>query len=158
RAAQAAGLVIMFAEAAAYHAADLRQRPQAFSDEVRAQLEMGGFYSAVQLVQAQRLRRYLIVETSRALAEIDVLVMPTSPVPATPLGPGLAAQASLRPRNTLPFNLLSLPAISVPCDFTTSGLPVGLQIVGKAFAEVAVLQVAYAYEQATAWHKRHPPL
>jgi aspartyl-tRNA(Asn)/glutamyl-tRNA(Gln) amidotransferase subunit A len=158
QAARAAGTVILFAEAAAYHAADLHQRPSAFSDEVRALLEMGEFYTAVQYVQAQRLRRQLTAETQRALAAYEAMVMPTSPVPATPITPEPRSHSALRPRNTLPFDLISLPAISVPCGYTRAGLPVGLQIVGKAFDEVGVLRVARAYEQATTWHNRHPAL
>jgi aspartyl-tRNA(Asn)/glutamyl-tRNA(Gln) amidotransferase subunit A len=64
----------------------------------------------------------------------------------------------LRPRNTRPFNVLGLPALSVPCGFTAAGLPIGLQIVGKAFDEAGILRVAQAYEQATDWHRRRPPL
>jgi aspartyl-tRNA(Asn)/glutamyl-tRNA(Gln) amidotransferase subunit A len=158
QAARAAGTVILFAEAAAYHAADLRERPHAFSDEVRALIEMGGFYTAVQYVQAQRLRRRLTAETRQALATYDAMVMPTSPVPATPITPDPPGHAALRPRNTLPFDFISLPAISVPCGFTRAGLPVGLQIVGKAFDEAGVLRIARAYEQATAWHRQHPVL
>ncbi len=157
-AARAAGTVMLFAEAAAYHAADLRERPHAFSDEVRALLEMGGFYTAVQYVQAQRLRRRLTAETRQALTAYDAMVMPTSPVPATPITPDPPGHAALRPRNTLPFDFISLPAISIPCGFTRAGLPVGLQIVGKAFDEAGVLRVARAYEQATSWYSRHPAL
>jgi aspartyl-tRNA(Asn)/glutamyl-tRNA(Gln) amidotransferase subunit A len=57
-----------------------------------------------------------------------------------------------------PFNLTGLPAMSVPCGFTSSGLPIGLQIAGKPFDEATVLRVAHAYEQQTDWHRRHPPL
>ncbi|MDA2926026.1 amidase family protein [Acidobacteria bacterium AH-259-G07] len=157
-AARAAGTVILFSEAAAYHAADMRKRPQAFSDEVRSLLEMGSLYNAVQLVQAQRLRRHLTAETSQALATFGAMLMPTSPVPPTPIADDPPGHAALRPRNTLPFDLISLPAISVPCGFTKTGLPVGLQIVGRAFDEPGVLRVARAYEQATAWHTQHPAL
>jgi aspartyl-tRNA(Asn)/glutamyl-tRNA(Gln) amidotransferase subunit A len=157
-AARAAGVVILFSEAASYHAANLRDRPEAFSDEVRDQLDMGGFYTAVQYVQAQRMRRALTDETVRAMAPYDAIVMPTSPVPATPITADPTGHASLRPRNTLPFNFISLPVISVPCGFTGSGMPIGLQIVGKAFDEAGVFQVAAAYEGATAWHTQRPPL
>jgi Asp-tRNA(Asn)/Glu-tRNA(Gln) amidotransferase A subunit family amidase len=58
----------------------------------------------------------------------------------------------------MPFNVLGLPAISVPCGFTAGGLPVGLQIAGRAFDEAGILRVAQAYEQATTWHRRRPPL
>ena len=61
-------------------------------------------------------------------------------------------------RNTRPFNVWGLPAISVPCGFTQSGLPIGLQIAGPPWREDLVLQLAFAYEQATAWHKRNYPL
>jgi aspartyl-tRNA(Asn)/glutamyl-tRNA(Gln) amidotransferase subunit A len=61
-------------------------------------------------------------------------------------------------RNTRPFNVWGLPAISVPCGFTRAGLPVGLQIAGPPWSEAAVLSVAHAYEQATSWHKREPDL
>jgi len=63
-----------------------------------------------------------------------------------------------RTRNTWPFDVSGLPAISVPCGFTASGLPIGLQIVGAPFAEAAVLTLAYAYEQATSWHTVRPAL
>ena len=61
-------------------------------------------------------------------------------------------------RNTSPFDILALPAITVPCGITMSGLPIGLQIVGGAFAESTVLGLAHAYEEATAWHRRSPPV
>jgi aspartyl-tRNA(Asn)/glutamyl-tRNA(Gln) amidotransferase subunit A len=99
-----------------------------------------------------------MVATERAMAGYAALVMPTSPVPATPIADSPPEHAMLRPRNTMPFNVLGLPAISVPCGFTGDGLPVGLQIVGKAFDEAGVLRVAQAYEQATDWHRRRPPL
>ena len=155
-AARAAGEVILFTEAAALHAAARRKRPECFSDELGALLEMGGLYTAVQYVQAQRVRRVLSEQTARALSGLDALVMPTVPIPATPIEDDPPGHASLRPRNTIVFDLVSLPAISIPCGFTSSGLPVGLQIVSKAFDEPGVLRVAHAYEQATEWHTRRP--
>ncbi|MEE9560169.1 MAG: amidase [Acidiferrobacterales bacterium] len=158
QAAYAAGSLMIAVEAAAYHAADLRERPRAFSDELRAHLELGSFYTAVQYVQAQRLRRVLAVETQRAMAGFDAIVMPTVPVAATRIGEDPPGHVGLRPRNTLPFDLISLPAISIPCGFTGEGLPVGMQIVGHAFDESGVLSVAHAYEQATSFHTQHPVL
>jgi aspartyl-tRNA(Asn)/glutamyl-tRNA(Gln) amidotransferase subunit A len=153
-----AGTIAVAVEAAAYHAADLRARPEAFSAELRAALELGGFYKAVDYVQAQRLRRHLMAETNRPLAGFDAIVMPTSPFPATPIEGSPPHHALARVRNTMPFNVLGLPAISVPCGFTASGLPIGLQIVGRAFDEAGILRIAHAYEQATEWHRRRPPL
>jgi aspartyl-tRNA(Asn)/glutamyl-tRNA(Gln) amidotransferase subunit A len=68
-----------------------------------------------------------------------------------------AAEGSLI-RNTLPFNVLGIPAISVPCGFTRAGLPIGLQIIGPRLGEARVLALAHAYEQASEWHLRQPPL
>ena len=157
-AAYTAGTVTIAVEGAAVHAADLRERPGLFSDELRAAFELGSFYSGVDYVQAQRLRRHVMQATERAMADYDAVVMPTSPVPATPIAGTPPEHAMLRPRNTMPFNVLGLPAISVPCGFTRDGLPVGLQIVGKAFDEAGVLRIAHAYEQATDWHRRRPSL
>jgi aspartyl-tRNA(Asn)/glutamyl-tRNA(Gln) amidotransferase subunit A len=156
-AAYAAGVITIAAEGAAYHAADLRERPELFSDELRAAFELGSFYQATDYVQAQRLRRHLIDQVSRDMAAVDAIVMPTAPVPATPIVGSPPSHAMLRPRNTMPFNALGLPAISVPCGFTAAGLPIGLQIAGHAFDEAGVLRIARAYEQAANWRRR-PPL
>jgi aspartyl-tRNA(Asn)/glutamyl-tRNA(Gln) amidotransferase subunit A len=156
-AAYAAGVITIGAEGAAYHAADLRDRPELFSDELRAGFELGSFYQATDYVQAQRLRHHLIDQVARDMAAFDAVVMPTAPVVATPIEGNPPHHAMLRPRNTMPFNALGLPAISVPCGFTAAGLPIGLQIAGHAFDEVTVLRVAAAYEAATDW-RRLPPL
>ena len=72
---------------------------------------------------------------------------------------GLSSEAgTLSNRNNSPFDVYGSPAISVPCGFTTGGLPIGLQIVGNHGSEATVLQLAYAYEQGTDWHKRRPPV
>jgi aspartyl-tRNA(Asn)/glutamyl-tRNA(Gln) amidotransferase subunit A len=152
------GTMTIVIEGAAYHAADLRERPELFSRELRASFELGSFYTGIDYVNAQRLRQHLMIETDRALADLDAVVMPTSPVPTTPIEGSPPEHAMLRPRNTMPFNVLGLPALSVPCGFTGGGLPIGLQIAGKAFDEAGILQIAHAYEQATDWHRRRPEL
>ncbi|MGH6903722.1 MAG: amidase family protein, partial [Geminicoccaceae bacterium] len=157
-AAFAVGTITIAVEGAAYHAADLRARPELFSRELRASFELGRFYSGIDYVQAQRLRQHLMRETARALAGLDAVVMPTAPVPATAIAGSPPEHAMLRPRNTMPFNVLGLPALSVPCGFTAGGLPIGLQVVGRAFDEAGILRIAQAYEQATDWHRRRPPV
>jgi len=117
---------------------------------------MGSMFSAVQYLQAQRSRNAIASEFAQVMRNYDVLVMPT-----TPLAPCKAkedgAQLSVpRMRNTMPFNLTGLPAISLPCGFTRDGLPIGLQIVGRPFDEATILQCANSYERATAWHTQHP--
>ena len=156
--AAAAGTVTIASEAAAFHAHDLDNRPEAISEELRATLEVGRHYPAYQYVQAQRLRRRLAGLVADTMADLAAVVMPTSPLPTTPIDDTPPAHGLIRHRNTVPFNLLGLPAISVPCGFTGAGLPVGLQIVGHPFDEETILGIAHAYEQATDWHTRRPPL
>src|SRR5258708_26817328 len=96
----------------------------------------------------------------RVFSDMDVLVPPTMRRPAPEIAELKANSEALRPaelkllRNTRPFNVWGLPAISVPCGFAQSGLPIGLQIAGPHWREDLVLRLAHAYEQATAWHKR----
>ena len=116
--------------------------------------------------KAQKLRSLVRRQVLEALEGVDVLVSPTGPVPAPPVesAPGVhskeeaAAELAGRSAFTGPFNLAGLPALSVPCGFTSSGLPLGLQIGGRAFAEETVMKVAYAYEQHTTWHTKRPPV
>jgi len=152
------GNLTIMTEAATYHDENRRTRPEKLSTEVRALLELGQGLSAVEYLQAQRLRRRITQELLRALAPFDAIITPTAPVPATPIDNSPPHHGPLRFRNTIPFNLTGLPAISVPCGFTGGGLPMGLQIVGKPFDEAMVLRIAHAYEQATDWHTRHPAL
>jgi aspartyl-tRNA(Asn)/glutamyl-tRNA(Gln) amidotransferase subunit A len=106
----------------------------------------------------ERVRRTV----NEVFAEVDLLITPTTPVPpitieeALKMAPSLAGEVWLR--NTRPFNCYGLPTISIPCGFTNSGLPIGLQIAGPRFAERRVLAFAHAFEEATAWHQRTPTL
>jgi aspartyl-tRNA(Asn)/glutamyl-tRNA(Gln) amidotransferase subunit A len=151
------GGITIACEATAYHAKNLRERPEAFSEELRGSLELGAFYSAVDYLQAQRVRRQVSEAIRGAMAPFDAVLSPTSPVPATPIDDSPPGHNALRHRNTIPFNLTGLPAISLPCGSTGAGLPIGLQIAGPAFAEAGILAVARAYEAASAWHGRRPP-
>ena len=106
----------------------------------------------------ERVRRTV----NEVFAEVDLLITPTTPVPpitieeASKMAPSLAGEVWLR--NTRPFNCYGLPTISIPCGFTNSGLPLGLQIAGPRFAEGRVLAFAHAFEQATAWRQLTPTL
>ena len=153
-----AGTLTIVCEGASYHAYNLETRPDAFSPQCRADLELGTLYKATDYIQAQRLRRHLMEETARVMAPFDAVVMPTCPITATPAEGNPPDHPVYRVRNTIPFNFLSLPAISIPCGFSSEGLPIGLQIVGKAFDEAGILQIAHAYEQATDWGVRRPAL
>jgi Asp-tRNA(Asn)/Glu-tRNA(Gln) amidotransferase A subunit family amidase len=111
-----------------------------------------------------RVARYTAA-VRQTLTEVDLLVMPTVPIPAPPIGAEMVEVGGVELPvivagilNTAPFNVARLPAITVPCGFTGAGLPVGLQLAGRPFDEVTVLRAAHAYEQSTSWHKAAPQL
>ena len=140
-----------------------RLRELDHNNQVR--LLMGSVISARAYQKAARLREVLRQQILAALEEVDALIMPTSSVPATliPDSAGLGTKAEViagfkgRRGFTAPFNLANLPALSINCGFTASGLPIGLQIAGRAFDETTLFRLAYAYEQATNWSERRPP-
>ena len=155
--APAAVNAIMLPEALAYHRRWLAERPEDYGEEVRRRLEMGLLYPAVGYVQAQRLRSLIVEEwRERVFDRVDLLAVPTTPIPAPRLEDADLQATLTLVRFTNPFNLAGVPAISVPCGFTSSGLPIGVQLVGRWFEEGAVLGSAHAYQQATDWHKRAP--
>jgi aspartyl-tRNA(Asn)/glutamyl-tRNA(Gln) amidotransferase subunit A len=157
--APAAVNAIMLPEALAYHQRWLAERPQDYGEELRGRLETGLLYPAVSYVQAQRLRSLIVDEwRQNVFGNVDLLATPTTPVPAPSLDEA-ALQTTLNlVRFTNPFNLTGVPAISIPCGFTTAGLPIGLQLAGRWFDEGTVLRAAHAYQQATDWHTRRPAL
>ena len=154
----AANSVIMLSEAYAFHEHDLKTRPQDFGQVARANLRIGGLFSASDYIQAQRCRQVLKREFAEALRRVDVIATPTMIRPAAAIQSGGPTRAIGGPNFTAPFNLTGLPAISVPCGFTTDGLPIGMQIAGKPFGESTVLRVGYAYQQYGRWFERRPPV
>ena len=161
--AHQATLTILMAEASHFHQRRLAEHRENFGLDVREILENGQKFSVADYVTAVRSREHTRREFEKAFEAVDFILTPTVPVPAPLRSMMDTSDGSdsnlIRPRltqNTRIFNLLGLPAISVPCGFTKEGLPVGLQIVGRWWAEMDLLQVAHAYEQATAWHKMSP--
>lgn len=148
------------AESWAYHAENVAKSADLYQPETLRRIRTGENVSAADYIE----RRRELEEARRAIravfADVDVLVTSTTPIPAPSIVELKANPEALRPaelkllRNTRPFNVWGLPAISVPCGFTEKGLPVGLQIAGPLWREDLVLWLAHAYEQATAWHKR----
>jgi aspartyl-tRNA(Asn)/glutamyl-tRNA(Gln) amidotransferase subunit A len=156
---------IIFSEAAAAHEELIRTRAAEFSDEVRPLLQAGLFVTATQYLAAQQARRNTIAAYRELWRSFDVLVTATSPIAAPLIGatttrlgeqeiPLVRAFLDL----TLPFNLTGQPALSVPCGFTRSGLPIGLQLVGRPYDEATLFRAGAAYEAATDWHSRKPPI
>jgi len=115
-----------------------------------------GYYDAYYL-KALKVRTLIKQDFEKAFKRFDVLISPTAPSAAFKIGEKMSDPLSMYISDiaTIPINLAGLPAISIPCGFT-NGLPIGLQIIGEAFAEERLLQVAYTYEQNTDWRKRKP--
>ena len=152
-------VAIMGPEAHAFHARWLAESPQKYQLATRERLvQLSALISKEDYARARRACDLTRREIGSVFANVDVLVMPTVADLPSLIEPIEASQAldPIRTRNTGPFDISGLPAISVPCGFSASGLPIGLQIVGAPFAESTVLGLAYAYEQATEWHRRAP--
>jgi aspartyl-tRNA(Asn)/glutamyl-tRNA(Gln) amidotransferase subunit A len=155
---------IIGADAASLNRRDLEEHLDQFDHNNQVRLLMGAILPAQAHQTALKLRQLLRQQVLEALESVDVLVMPTSSIPA-PLIPeraGIGSKQEVldgykgRRSYTSPFNLANTPALSINCGFTSEGLPVGLQIAGRPFDETRLFQVAYAYEQATEWHSRRP--
>jgi aspartyl-tRNA(Asn)/glutamyl-tRNA(Gln) amidotransferase subunit A len=151
-------MAIMLSEAFAYHERDLRERRELYGEVLRERLLAGALITAPEYVQAQRLRAQLQSEMADVLRTVDVLATPTMPAPAPAFATVYALDYGFPRSNMAPFNMAGLPALAVPCGFSTSGLPLSLQIAGRPFDEATVLRVGHAYEQATEWHARRPPV
>jgi aspartyl-tRNA(Asn)/glutamyl-tRNA(Gln) amidotransferase subunit A len=148
------------AESYSYHAENVREHPEMYQAETLRRIQAGAKVSASDYIQRRRQLDEARRSIGEAFAQVDLLVSPTMPIPAPLIADLKANPEALRPaelkllRNTRPFNVWGLPAISVPCGFTRDGLPVGLQIAGPHWREDRVLALASAYEGATDWHKR----
>src|SRR5262245_1958106 len=142
-----------------------RTRAEGFGPEVKRRIMLGtyvlsaGYYDAYYL-KAQQVRTLIRQDYERAFEHVDVVAMPTTPTPAFKLGEKVSdpLQMYLGDVFTVSANLAGMPAVSVPCGFTSSNLPIGLQLTGRMFDEATLLAAAYAYERHTAWWKRHPTL
>jgi aspartyl-tRNA(Asn)/glutamyl-tRNA(Gln) amidotransferase subunit A len=144
------------AEAYAYHAQWIAESPDKYQPATRQRIiQNAAETTTVAYARARHELELLRREVKKLFTTVDLLVTPTMPSPPVAIAQA-ANPAAVSIRNTSPFNVFGLPAISVPCGFTTSGLPIGLQIVGAPFAESTVLALAHAYERETEWHKRHP--
>jgi aspartyl-tRNA(Asn)/glutamyl-tRNA(Gln) amidotransferase subunit A len=152
------------AESYAHHAQWVATSPELYDPETLRRIRTGEKFTAE---DRQRLSTELADERRRitkVFDKVDLLVTPTVPIPPPAIAPLKENSDTLRPtelkllRNTRPFNVWGLPTISVPCGFSTTGLPIGLQIAGPHYGEGLVLALAHAYEQVTDWHNRKPPL
>jgi len=159
-------MLIARAESSTLHARLLREQPEALQPTVRARLELGMGIPAYDYLQALRLRAKLTRAFMRdVFEEVDVLLTPVIPEPA-PAWASLKgatvdefnARSARFSRLTRPFNGYGIPALSVPCGFTATGLPLAFQAVGRPFDEGLLLRLGHAYQEAAGWHLRRPRL
>jgi len=156
--ARKANQTILVAEAYAYHEPDLQTKRELFGSSVRKRVLEGAFLSAADYINAQRARTALNDQIRGNFNQVDLFVHPTSPRTASKFEGYDPREADRLPSYTNPYNLTGLPAMSLPCGFTQGRLPIGLQIAGRPFDEATVFAAAHAYEQATEWHTRRPPI
>ncbi len=152
------------AESYAYHAENVLRSPELYQPETLRRILSA---ANIKPEEVEHLRRELD-EARRSIraifTDLDVIVTPTTPILPPTIRELKENPEILRPReilmlrNTRPVNVWGLPVISVPCGFSRAGLPIGLQIIGPHWREATVLRLAHAYEQATGWHKRRPPV
>jgi aspartyl-tRNA(Asn)/glutamyl-tRNA(Gln) amidotransferase subunit A len=156
-------VTILRAEAYAYHNEYIAKSAELYQAQTLKRIQAGADITASAYIQSRRQLEQVRRSVSRAFDDVDLLITPTTCVPPFRIS-DLADANTLREkellmlRNTRPFNMLGLPTISVPCGFTRTNLPIGMQITGRSGAEAMVLRVAHTYEQATEWHKHKPNL
>jgi aspartyl-tRNA(Asn)/glutamyl-tRNA(Gln) amidotransferase subunit A len=150
------------AEAYAFHGPFIARSPQLYQPATLARIQSGANISASDALRASRDLQASRHAIRKVFAEVDVLLTPTVPVPPPVIADLQEHPEDLRPqelimlRNTRPFNVWGIPAISLSCGFTKDGLPIGLQLAAAPWQEGVVLQAAHVYEEATEWHKKRP--
>ncbi len=158
--------LVMKAEAASNHQLWMRHKSESYSEEVRHRLQAGYFIPATDYIQALKVRGALLNRFAEPVFGVaDVLMTPVLPKAAPTIaettttdGPAYLRMVASLTRNTKICNFLGLPAISVPCGFTAKGLPISFQLIGRPFSEPLLLRIAHAYQKATDWHRRSPPV
>lgn len=154
--AKEANAITLGAEAFAYHRNDLVNRWDDYGRFTRTALIRGALLSAGDYAQAQRFRSFFSREVAKLFSTVDVLVTPTWPVPSPRADDWGPERMITSPSFTGPWNLCGLPAVAVPCGFSSAGLPMSMQIVGPAFGEGTVLRMADAYQSKVDWQLRVP--
>jgi len=156
---------ICFPEMYSFHEQWSKSRWNDYGPNVRMRLEQASLIPAIAYLDALRLRGLLVDEFRHAFQRVDAILVPTTTVPAPEygsttfiLGDREVPALGLTARHTRVFNLSGVPALALPCGFSSQGLPLSLHIAGRPFQEETVLRIGHAYEQATQWHTRRPEL
>jgi Asp-tRNA(Asn)/Glu-tRNA(Gln) amidotransferase A subunit family amidase len=152
----AIGTGILVVEAYSFHEPGFREQFDLYGRPFSSRVVRGALWSAADYVQATRARGLFRRGMAEVMTSVDMIAMPTSPVPAEPFDDPTSVPYS-RPSFTRLFNITGQPSISVPCGFTPGGLPVGLMLSGRPFDDLGVLQLGHAYEQLHHWYRKMPP-
>jgi Asp-tRNA(Asn)/Glu-tRNA(Gln) amidotransferase A subunit family amidase len=146
------------ADAGAYHEANLRDRPEDYEPLIRSRLQAALETRATDYSRARFKQYEMKRAVQRLFRDVDLVLTPTCPIVAPEVATPPGLPQTLLVRNTGPFNTTGGPVISLPCGFSPDGLPVGLSLAGRDWDEALVLRAAHAFQQATDWHRRLPPL
>jgi aspartyl-tRNA(Asn)/glutamyl-tRNA(Gln) amidotransferase subunit A len=152
------GRLILQAEAFAIHEHWLKTRPLDYGVRGRVRLLPGAFLSATDYIRAQQLRTMLVREFTQAIANVDAVIAVSSLELPCEIDDEAKIDRTYDRQARTPFNVTGTPALSLPIGFSKSGLPIGMQVLGKAFDEAMIYRIAHAYEQATSWRLRRPDL
>src|ERR1700704_2519886 len=159
----AACQLVLATEAAAMHKRWMIERPQDYGPQVLMRLQNGLAIPAVSYLEAMRWRGPALAAYLAAVTGTDAVIAPVAPMPAVTIaesdvGNSLDAEAVIQriTKFTRPINYLGLPSLSIPTGFTKSGLPVGLQLIGRSFDEAMLLRIGAAFQRATDYHQRVP--
>jgi len=151
-------MLIMLSEAFAYHEQDLRLHLELYGEMLRERLLTGALVTGPEYVQAQRVRMQICADVAEVMKTVDVLATPTTPKTAPTFKTMYDPELAFPRTNMPPFNLTGQPTLALPCGLSASGLPLSLQLSGRAFEEATVLRLGHAYQRATDWHTRRPPV
>ncbi len=152
----ACGHLIMLAEGFSIHRRDLAEQPQIFGEAFRDRMSMGALFTSADYLQALRRRRELSAEMALAFRNFDILVTAATPFEAPPISDVGKFASYERPALSLPFNVTGVPALSVSCGRSASGLPIGVQFAARPFAEALLLRAGHACETALGARDRRP--
>ncbi|PRZ40673.1 aspartyl-tRNA(Asn)/glutamyl-tRNA(Gln) amidotransferase subunit A [Antricoccus suffuscus] len=150
--------IVLLTEAYAVHERWMAERPDDYADLTRQRILPGAFVSGADYVGALRTRAVMVREFAETMRGYDALICASSMDPAAPIDdPGEINRTFSRQARVV-FNALGNPALAVPTGFSRTGLPVGMQVVGRPFEDATVLRIGQAYQDATTWHEYRPPL
>ena len=160
-----ASQIVLAVEAAAFHKRWMIERLEDYGPQVRMRLENGLAIPAITYLETMRWRGPALAAHAEAVAGLDAVIAPVSPVPAPTIaesdvggGPGAEVVIQQLTRFTRPVNYLGVPALAIPCGFSRSGLPIGMQLIGGSFEEATLLRIGAAFQRATDFHNKMPKL